>query len=238
MTIFPLEFKLKPKPKDFAKSLLYFPAVGLAIGFVLVSILFITRFLPSQVQAVIILITLIIITGGIHLDGFADSCDALFGTFDKNKMLKIMRDSRLGAMGVLGLVSLLLLKYAIIVSIPKLVLWKWLLVMPILGRWVQVIACYLSTYARTEGRAEYFIRYVGKKELLGAGLFALAGSLFGAGLNGVIVFLLTSVFSLGIIYGIKRKIDGMTGDTIGALNEFGELFAGLAGLILSGVIHA
>ena len=117
LTILPLNIKGKIEEKDFGRSLIYYPIVGLLIGLFLAGIAYISAFLPPLVTSVLILVAWMVITGGIHLDGFADTCDGFYGNRPKEDILKIMRDSRIGTMGAAGVVMLLLIKFATLSSI-------------------------------------------------------------------------------------------------------------------------
>lgn len=223
LTVLPIKIKSEVKERDFGNSLLYFPVIGILIGLVLCTAVFLLSVLPNLVVGVIILIISIVITGGIHLDGFVDTCDGFYGSKPKEKILEIMRDSRVGTMGVAGVVCLLLLKFTLIVSIPREILWRVLIMMVVFARWCQVLACYMSKYARKEGKAKYFIEHAGKKEvfagiLLTSGLFFLLMQI-----KGIILFFICMFPILLFINRIKRKIGGMTGDTIGAVNEIAEV---------------
>ncbi len=231
LTILPIKIRLEIKAKDFGKSLVYFPVAGILIGSLLALILLVFNFLPHLVTAALVLVGSIIITGGIHLDGFADTCDGFYGSKPKEKILEIMRDSRIGVMGVIGIVGLLLLKFSLIVSIPQNILWKALILMAVFARWCQVWACYTSKYARKEGKAEYFIEYAGKKEFLAGGLFTIVLFLLLMKTKGIILLALSILPIFLFINYIKRRIGGMTGDTIGATSEIAEIAVLLFALI-------
>ncbi len=223
LTIFPVQIKSEIKNKDHGASLLYFPLIGLLIGLLLASSAFISSFLPNLVRGALILIIPIIITGGIHLDGFIDTCDGFYGDRPKEKILEIMRDSRIGVMGAIGIVTLLLLKFTLIVSIPPEYLWKSLIMMVVFSRWSQGLACLVSKYARSEGKAKFFIEYAKRKDIIIGALFTLALFLLMAKLKGILIFALVFLCSLLFIQYVKRKIGGMTGDTIGATSEVAEV---------------
>ena len=223
LTILPIKIKLKIKKEDFGKSLAYFPIVGMLIGLVLSLSLFLFSSLPSLVIVALILVISTIITGGIHLDGFADSCDGLYGPKTKEKALEIMRDSHIGVMGVTGIILLLLLKFVFLFSIPREILWKILILMAVFARWSQVLACFSSNYARKEGKAKYFVKYDSKKEFLVGTFFTIALFLLLMKLEGVILLLLCFLPVFMFINYVKRRIGGMTGDTIGATSEIAEI---------------
>ncbi len=223
LTIFPVKIKSEIKNEGFGLSLLYFPLVGLAIGLGLSSSAILFSFLPVFVKGVLILIVSVIITGGIHLDGFADTCDGFYGNKPKEKILEIMRDSHIGAMGAIGLILLLLFKFSLIVNFQGIALWKVLIEMAVFSRWSQVLACGLAPSARQEGKAKYFIEYLDKKILISGGVFTIALFLLMAKFKGIFLFLLPFFCVLLCLQYIKRRIGGMTGDTVGAISEIAEV---------------
>jgi len=222
LTIFPVEIK-SIKEEEFGKSLLYFPIVGALIGIVLALALFVLDFLPNLIKCSLILIISIVISGGIHLEGFSDTCDGLYGGKCKEEILDIMRDSHIGAIGAIGLVCILLLKLSLFLSIPKEILWRSLILMCLFSRWVQVLVCYISKYARKEGKAKYFIEYASRKEFLISSLFTLAAFLFLLKIEGIVLFFISLLPIWVFITYVKKKIDGVTGDTIGATSEIAEV---------------
>jgi adenosylcobinamide-GDP ribazoletransferase len=232
LTILPIKIKSEIKEADFGRSLLYFPVVGLITGFLLSVTAFSLGFLPDLLKGVFILMVSVIITGAVHLDGFADTCDGFYGSKPKEKVLEIMRDSRIGVMGVIGIVSLLLLKFTLIVSIPQNLLWKSLIMMTAFSRWSQALACYTAQYARKEGKAIFFIKYANRKDVIMGGVFAFLLFLLIAKLKGVVIFILSFLSALLFIQYVKRKIGGMTGDTIGATSEISEVVVLLFVLIV------
>ena len=222
LTIFPVRIK-SIEEKDFGNSLLYFPLVGLLIGSLLALSSFLFSSLPQFLKAVLIILTSIIITGGIHLDGFADTCDGFYGKKKREEILEIMRESSIGVMGGIGLIFNLLLKIGFITALSQAILWKALILMTLFSRWVQVLVCNISSYARKEGKAKYFIEYASKRSLYLGGGFCLALFLFLIQLKGVILFFLSLLPVFLFSSYVKRRIGGMTGDTIGAVSELSEI---------------
>jgi adenosylcobinamide-GDP ribazoletransferase len=188
-------------------------------------------FLPVPVNAALIVIASLAISGAIHLDGFADTCDGFYGDRPKEKILEIMRDSRVGAMGVAGIVCLLLLKFSLILCIPRESLWKALIAMMIFSRWSQVFACRFSKYARDEGKAKLFMLKNNKNPFLIAAIFTAAVFVLFYKLNGAFILLFSLLPIVLFIDYSKRKIGGMTGDTIGAASEIAEVSVLLFSLI-------
>lgn len=232
LTIFPIRLKAVEE-REFGKSLAYFPLVGTVIGLILaLSLYLLSQILPDIVACLLVLIILVVITGAIHLDGFADTCDGFCGSRPKDKVLEIMRDSHIGVMGAMGLILILLLKFSLFYSIPYFLLGKTLVIMTTLGRWFQVLACYLSNYAPDEGKGKYFVEYVKKRELIFSALFSLAVVVSVMSGKGIALFILAIIIMLPIIRYVKRRIGGMSGDTIGAVGEASEVLILLISLIL------
>lgn len=223
LTILPIKIKSQISREYFGQSLAYFPLVGILIGILLAIISIIFNYLPHLVLGAIVLVISIIITGGIHLDGFADTCDGFYGARSKEEILAIMRDSRIGVMGTIGVACILLLKFSLIVSIPQNHLWKALILMATFARWAQVLACYSSDYARENGKARFFIEYASLKGVIIGGLLTFTLFLLLVNVKGVLLFLLAYAVVFLFIKYIKKKIDGMTGDTIGATSEIAEI---------------
>lgn len=235
LTVLPIKIKSEIAEEDFGGSLLYFPFVGTLIGLVLAAMVLLLDFVPMPVVGVLVMIISIAITGSIHLDGFADTCDGFYGQRPKEMILEIMRDSRIGTMGVVGLVCLLLLKFTLIVSTPEKNLWKLLIMMTVFARWSQVLACCTSDYSREEGKGKYFVEYSGKAALLIGSVFTVILFLLLMSLKGIILFVLSLLVVLLFINCSKKKIGGMTGDTIGATSEIAEVVVLFCGLIYSQV---
>jgi adenosylcobinamide-GDP ribazoletransferase len=235
LTVLPVKIRSDIAEDDFSRSLLYFPVVGLLIGLVPAGLVLLLDFLPVYVVGVFVLIIPIIITGCIHLDGFADTCDGFYGQWPKEKTLEIMRDSHIGTMGVVGLICLLLLKFVLIVSIPQNVLWRLLILTTVFARWSQVLACGISKYARDEGKGKYFIGRVGKTSLMAGGVFTVTLFLLLMKFSGIVLFVLSFTGVLLFINYSKRKIGGMTGDTIGAASEIAEVMLLLWAMIYQAV---
>lgn len=223
LTIIPTKINSEIKNKDLGASLIYFPLVGALIGLLLALCTIVFGFLPRLVIVVLVIIVSIIVTGVIHIDGLADTCDGLFSLKPKEKMLEVMRDSRIGVMGMTAIVCLLLFKFTLLFSLPIGILRKSLILMIAFSRWAQVVACYSSKYVRNEGIAKYYIKYAGDREIIGATLFTLALFFALMQLKGIILFFISMLPIFLFVNFVKAKIGGMTGDTIGATSELAEV---------------
>ena len=222
--------------ENFANSMAFFPLVGMLIGLLLVVLRRIFYYLPvsSLIGDTLILIVWIWLSGGLHLDGFADSVDGFSGGHDKEEILKIMKDSSTGAKGVVALVSLLLLKFVLLVEVPLFLKDAALFFTPTIGRWSMVIAAFLGKSARLkDSMGKLFVDYVSWREAIFASLtMAVIGILLFK-----LTFLPLVIIGIGIVLLIlkysQKKIGGISGDILGAINEIVEVFILLAFFCLS-----
>ncbi len=209
-----------------SRSLFYFPFVGLLIGGCLVGVNFLfSKHLNHSVVNLSIILLLVILTGALHLDGFADTVDGFYAGKDKQEILKIMGDSHIGTMGVIALIILILLKFALLEGIPEGIKYKALLLMPLSSRWAMVVSGSLSKGAKTEGLGKFFCKPVKLREWLGATLFTLIVAFLILKTQLPLFILSIFLFTLILTRYITRKIGGMTGDTFGAINESTEVFS-------------
>ncbi len=224
LTAIPIRIE-KIKTKHIVRSLIWFPAAGIFLGSLLIfvnaaSLSLGFTALPTDIFLVI---ALVVFTGGLHMDGLADTCDAFFSGKDKEEMLQIMRDSRIGTMGALGVSGALLLKIALLVSISGFLLPYALLLMCTLSRWALVMLIFCFPYARTEGKARIFIEGVTIKIFLMATAVALVSLVLIPGITSILImsFIAMVAYAFGVI--CRQKIGGMTGDTFGAATELLEI---------------
>ena len=209
-----------------ASSMIFFPLVGLSIGGCLFLIYRGGSLVFSPLLTnLLVLLGWIVITGALHLDGFMDTVDGLSGGRNREERLKIMSDSSAGAKGVIGLVSLLGLKFLLLVEIEPSLKMGTLLFAPAVGRWSMVLTTHLAPCAREKGLAKAFITHKG-----GAVVFwtSLTVALLGLAIFKS-SFLLVIGICLGVMYAstlyFKSRIGGISGDTLGALNEIIEVSA-------------
>ena len=174
LTILPLPRWRESGQADVGPSLVYFPVVGLIIGLFLAGLSrVLLMVLPPPITHLLVLIALVLITGALHLDGLADTCDGLAGHTVEDRW-RIMRDSHTGSFGVAGIVCLLLLKYVSLNNVPAQWLVPALVLMPMAGRWAMVYAISLYPYARPTGLGRVFKQQANGKNLIIATVFVLA----------------------------------------------------------------
>jgi adenosylcobinamide-GDP ribazoletransferase len=221
--------------ENFANSMAFFPLVGMLIGVLLVVLRRTFYYLPISplIGDTLILIVWIWLSGGLHLDGFADSVDGFSGGHNKEEILNIMKDSSTGAKGVVALVSLLLLKFVLLAEMPLWLKDAALFFTPVIGRWSMVIAAFLGKPARLKNSmGKLFIDYVSWREVIFASLtLAVIGILLFK-----LYFLPLLIMAIGIVLLIlkycQKRIGGISGDILGAINEIVEVFILLTFYIL------
>jgi adenosylcobinamide-GDP ribazoletransferase len=204
----------------------YFPLVGLLLALLLwLLVLVLAPLVPQLVLAALLVVALVILTGGLHLDGLMDCCDGLFGGSTRERKLEIMRDSRVGSFGVLGAICLLLLKFALLASLSTHILPLALLITLPSARWTMVLALRVFPGARPTGLGAAFHRAVTTKRLLLTAIVTLAIVLMAGQLPGLIVWMAMTTIALILGFAITRNIGGLTGDSYGAIEEVTEVVA-------------
>jgi len=215
--------------EDVARSARWFPLVGALLGGIYVGIgLLLIRVFPPFVTAVIIVAMDALLTGALHLDGLADTADGFGGGHTREDVLRIMRDHSIGAYGAIALILVIALKIGAIVALieagrqgPALFL------APVLGRWAAVFLGASQTYARPiEHDSQHSVgtpaRFMGRTELIIATVIGLALAAAAGGWTGVGCFAGALLVSLSWSWRCRRRIGGVTGDTIGAGVELSE----------------
>lgn len=220
LTILPFGY---PEPDENRKpgySFAYYPLVGLAIG-ALLALCASLQIFPPNITAFLTLCVWVVLTGGLHLDGFADSCDGLFATTTPEKRLEIMKDPRAGAWAVIGVVLLLLGKFMLLQHVSPVLL----MLPPVMGRWGIVLVVERFSYARASGIGAFFREGFGTAQVVAATATAV--------IIGSALLLIDSRALLGLIaaplvalgfgrWAAGRLNGGLTGDIYGAVCELTE----------------
>ncbi|WP_426617430.1 adenosylcobinamide-GDP ribazoletransferase [Raoultella sp. R2A007] len=216
----------------YVRGIVIFPLVGVLLGGLSgLVFLAVASWCGVPLAALFCVLALALLTGGFHLDGLADTCDGVFSARGRERMLEIMRDSRLGTHGGLALIFVLLAKVLVISELA-------LRGAPVLaalaaacaaGRGVAVLLMYRHRYAREEGLGNVFIGKVsGKQTCVTLGVTAILAAILLPGMQGVMALGITMVAIFAIGQLLKRTLGGQTGDTLGAAIELGELIFLLA----------
>ncbi len=230
LTSLPIRLPAMPEPGQQGRSLLYYPVVGLLLGALLCLAAFVLDGAAPLLQAVLLLTLWVALTGGLHLDGLADSADAWLGGFgDRERTLQIMKDPRSGPVAVVVLVLLLLLKFSALLALLQAQQYSALLLAPVLGRAALPALFLLTPYVRPNGLGHALAANLphGEARVVLA-LVAVGCLLFGS--SGLIALSFAAVTFLLARRAMLRRLGGTTGDTAGALLELVEctVLVGLA----------
>jgi len=212
--------------RKLARSAAFFPMVGCILGIFLALIYgacLRCGFSPLASSTVCV-IALIILTGGIHLDGLADTLDAIGSSKDHQAMLVIMRAPTIGAFGVVGLICVIVSKIVFLSEIPMNFVPAALIFMTTFSRWSQVLIITFFPYARKDGKASIFAKGRSPRLCTAATIFTILSAIILWPALGLIVFCLAGCFSYVCAAIIHRIIHGYTGDTLGAVTETTETF--------------
>ena len=221
LTIFPAVVQRSFTSQELGHAVGFFPVVGLALGAIFYGLhQGLQMVLPAQVNAALILIAWILLTRALHFDGFLDTCDGLFGGFNPESRLEIMRDSRVGAFAVTGGVLLLLAKYSAILSLVHL---SGLWLAPILGRWVLTMSIYFFPYARQHGLGREMKDKIHWPQISIATGFTVLAVWYISRWTGLLAIAIAGISLWFAAKFILRRIPGLTGDSYGALCEVTEL---------------
>ncbi|PQJ19902.1 adenosylcobinamide-GDP ribazoletransferase [Tenacibaculum sp. SG-28] len=210
------------------KSSRYFSLVGLLVGAITaVSYYTATLLFPGDIAIVISMTTSILVTGAFHEDGFADVCDGFGGGWTKEKILTIMKDSRLGTFGVTGLIGILGLKFLLLQHLEK-TSFSFVTILVVghgISRFIATILLYTHAYVRDidSSKIKPTTKQMSGKSLFISGLFGILPLVFFQ--NAKVALVLPSLFITYLLMGryFQKWIGGQTGDCAGALQQVAEV---------------
>ncbi|NEZ47028.1 adenosylcobinamide-GDP ribazoletransferase [Clostridium niameyense] len=233
-TRIPINKNLDCSKENFKTAAMFLPIVGLIIGMINFAIYILFKdLLPYKIIAIIILLITAMITGGLHLDGLADTFDGFFSLREKNKIMEIMKDSRIGSYGSIALIFDIILKIEILTLLIQKGITISLILLPIVGKNSILFLCLSSKTAKKSGSGNIFIGNMSKTIVLISSLFTLGVSTYFLGIKNALRIILTILIGTYLFYLLcLRKINGLTGDTLGASNEIIELIFLLTMLII------
>lgn len=245
LTIIPVKNSMAVDKDDIAKSSSAFVIVGFFQGILLIATDYISGlvFHPDLVTGIILLV-LVLSNGGFHLDGLADTFDAIAikssgdSEKDREKRLAVMKDSTIGPIGVIAIVFALAIKYLSLKNLshfPLFAYYSSLLLMPVLPKWTMGISMFHGKPSREEGLGRIFINRISLKEIaistlilfLLIMLLQILFSRYTPDSQYVFyaVLLVTMYFfCLAWVSFFNRKFGGLNGDTLGAISEVTEIF--------------
>jgi len=213
------------------KSSRYFPLVGWIVGVVGAIVIWIGNlFLPLPLTVLLSMIATILLTGAFHEDGFIDVCDGFGGGWTKERILEIMKDSRIGAFGAIGMVLLFALKLLSLVYLPIVLLPMALIAGHSLSRFASVSLLFTHDYVRADAlsKSKPLARRMTQREFLVAGVFGLTPllllSFFGVSLwRLALCLVIIWIARWYLARYFTRWIGGYTGDCLGAVQQITEV---------------
>jgi len=218
----------------YSKAIKLMPLIGLVIGVILTGILFIAFALniPGLIRGAILLCAYIFLTGGLHFDGLADTCDGVLSGRTREQSLEIMKDSRIGVFGTLGIFIAGLFYFVLFSDVMA----QALFVFPLCGRACCLISASLAPYAREEGMgkatgmaggpatvAAAVLFIVGASFLTIIPIFASEKSFFFPVICSLIASGAAILVTACMTMNFKKKLGGVTGDTFGSIIEVSSL---------------
>ena len=220
--------------EEFHKSIVYFPLVGFVIGLIsfVVGSLAIKIFDPF-LTSILIVAAEVILTGGLHIDGLGDTFDAIYSNRDKERMLEIMKDSRLGTNSLLAILFLILIKIGLINAMINSNLMCLIIFMPMISRLSVIVMLYKTVTPRKVGMGNIFIGKATLNMFITAIVYTsiiivvVSKFIFLSTILNIIK-LLSSILVVMLFdnlfkKSVYKKIDGVTGDILGCTIELGEL---------------
>ena len=212
-----------PTVERIGDSLSWYPLVGAILGSVLAAFAWgLFAVLPPLPSGVLITLLWAVATGGLHLDGVSDACDALFSSRSRERALDIMKDPHIGVMGAIGIFGVLGAKATLVASLGGRA--APLVAACLLGRWAMTVAAATSRYARPEGGIASGIIQPAPHRMLLASMWLPLLFFARSSMSSILVAVLaTAVFVAFARAVFYRKIGGLTGDCVGAIGEASEV---------------
>ncbi|MCD5985040.1 adenosylcobinamide-GDP ribazoletransferase [Pseudomonas sp. CDFA 610] len=226
---FPIRLPGMPRPEETGRSLLFYPLVGVLFGIVLMSLNALLAGAPLMLHAALLLCAWVLLSGGLHLDGLADSADAWLGGFgDRERTLTIMKDPRSGPIAVVALVLVLLLKFTAILALIENHHGIALLLAPLIGRSAMLGLFLCTPYVRAGGLGQALADHLPRGAARQVLLASAAACMLLAGWSGLAAVVASIACFLWLRQVMIRRLGGTTGDTAGALLELLEVVVLLA----------
>lgn len=223
LTIVPLPAGPHVEPTTLGRAAAWFPVIGLALGLTVAAAEWVVSALfPPLLDALLTVTVWKLLTGGLHLDGLADCFDGLVGR-DAGDRLRIMRDSRIGAFGAVGLILFLLLEVAAVSELAAPARWPALLAAPALARALPPLIAWIFPAATPLGQGGMFRSGLTRSRVALALALGALVTLAALGLAGAVALVVAGSAGVGLGWFFTRQLGGVTGDVLGAIIELAEL---------------
>lgn len=232
-TRIPVGKKIEYKEENFIKALSLYTLMGAVIGFFLVAVyLIFNNTYIAFLRGLVLALSYIIITGGIHLDGTADTSDGIFSGRTGDRIFEIMSDSHIGTFGVLSIIMVVLSQFVLFSYLDVYTCF----IMPMVGRACVIVASWDKKYAKkSKGMGTIFIESINSKILIINLIILLAACMI---MPSRLIIITSTFATLMISYFISCKIEeiigGMTGDTCGFITEISQIIFMIFVLLLKG----
>ena len=202
----------------------YFPLVGILVGTLSATVfMFSSIILPLKVAVLLAMIASIWITGAFHEDGFADACDGFGGGYTKERILEIMKDSRIGAFGAIGIILLLILKFLLLSEINPMMIPIAIVSGHAISRLISISLLYSMVYVKEEGKAKPLSTALPLGSLIVASIFGLLPLLLFKKIFILLILIPLLITRSYLSYYFKKHIGGYTGDCLGASQQVSEI---------------
>ena len=223
LTILPVGRGAGGPPAGLGRAAMWFPVVGAGIGLLLTAANhWLSRTFPALLAALLTVTMWKIITGGLHLDGLADCLDGLGGRTPEHRRA-IMRDSRIGSFGAIGLILFLMIEIVALSGMDWHARWRALLAAPAIGRAMPPLLARLFPAARGEGQGAAFAGEVRRRSAVTALVIAVAVAVAVFGASGLVALAVALAVALLAVRFLVARVGGITGDVLGAAVELAEL---------------
>lgn len=240
LTRIPININLECTQNNFRKAAFYLPIVGLIVGGIQwIAYYVLAMLLPANITAVLVFIVSVLVTGALHVDGLGDTCDGFYAFKGNDKIIEIMKDSRIGTYACIAIIMDILIKVTSISFIIENKLTIIIILAPIIGRLSITFISLIGKPAKSSGSGNLFIGNMSKTIVFSAALLSFAiSSIFIGIINSAIIFLISLIVTFLINKYSESKINGLTGDLLGANNELVEIFVLITYIAIKGLIKA
>jgi len=221
--------------KEFAGSLPYYPVIGLLIGIILAAVYWLASLLlPVWVSSAIVVTAMVVVTGGMHLDGLIDAVDGVAASHKDPDIGKdVMKKPGIGAFGAVAVFIVLVLKIVLVANIPDDWMVGTLIILPVVSRWTMVYTVFAYPYARPQGAGNELKQATGWSSLMLATVTTLAIAVVIAGWAVLAIVIPVWLFTIMAANYFSRRFNGLTGDTYGAISELSEVLILLVIVLLA-----